>query len=85
MDAEERMMKRYHEAFFECTYEINRRFSHWYTDTLEIAYELSRSERCRRNPYLIDCDPRYIANVREKAIQEAIDVCVKKKMKQEVF
>ena len=84
MNDEERM-KKYHEAFIECTNEINRRISPWYTNTLEIAYELSRSERCRRNPHFIDCNPRYIAEVRRKMIQEAIDECVKKKMEQEGF
>jgi len=83
MDAEERMMKRYHKALSECTHEINRMVSPWYTNTLEIAYELSRSERCRENPYFIDCDPNYIAEMRKKAIQEAIDECVKKKMEEE--
>jgi len=83
MDAEERMMERYHKARSECIDEINRRVSHWYIDTLEIAHELSRSERCRRHPYFIDCDPNYIAEMRKKAIQEAIDECVKKKMEEE--
>ena len=85
MDAEESMIKSYFKALSECTDEINRRVSHWYTDILEITYELSRSERFRRNPHFIDCDPRYIAKLREKEVQEAIDKCVKKKMEQEVF
>ena len=84
MNDEERM-KKYHEALSRCTDEINRRISHWFTDTLEIARELSRSERCRRNPHFIDCNPCYIAEVRRKRIQEAIDECVKKKMEQEGF
>jgi len=84
MNGKERM-KRYLEALFECTYEINRRVSPWYTNTLEIIYELSMSERCRENPYFIDCDPNYIAEKRSKAIQEAIHECVKKKIEQEGF
>ena len=83
MDAEERKMERYFEALFECTREVNRRVSPWYTDTLEITHELLMSERCRENPHFIDCNPFYIAEVRRKAIQEAIDECVKKKMKEE--
>ena len=82
---DEEMMERYHKARSKCIDEINRRFSHWYTDTLEIIHELSRSERCHRHPHFIDCNPYYIAEMRRKAIQEAIDECVKKKMEQEGF
>jgi hypothetical protein len=84
MNDEERM-ERYHKARSKCIDEIDRRFSHWYIDTLEIIRELSRSERCRRHPNYIDCNPYYIAEKRKKAIQEAIDECVKKKMEQEGF
>jgi len=84
MNDKERM-ERYLEALFECTHEINRMVPPKYTNTLEIAYEISRSERCRRHPDFIDCDPNYIAEMRRKAIQEAIDECVKKKVEQEGF
>jgi len=79
------MMERYHKARSECIDEADRKFSHWYIDTLEIIRELSRSERCRRHPDFIDCNPYYIAEKRKKAIEEAIDECVKKKMEQEGF
>ena len=84
MNDKERM-ERYHEALSECTHEINRMVPPLYTNTLEIAHEITISERCRENPYFIDCDPNYIAEMRRKAIEEAIDECVKKKMEQDGF
>jgi hypothetical protein len=77
------MMERYHKALSECTHEINRMVPPLYTNTLEIAHEITISEWCRGNPHFIECDPRYIAEMRSKAIQEAIDECVKKKMEEE--
>jgi len=76
-------LKRYVDALIECIIENSLRYGHWYTDASENAFKLSKW--WYDGPRFIDREHEYIVDRRTQEIQKALDVCVKEKMKQEVF